>query len=56
MAMMKFGFDDFVTADKQQHDFATRAGFRSLFLPPQPQKRRDTGGFARLAAGLSALR
>jgi hypothetical protein len=34
VAMMKFGFDDFVTADKQQHDFATRAGIRSVFLPP----------------------
>lgn len=34
VAMMEFGFDDFVTADKQQHDFATRAGFRSTFLPP----------------------
>lgn len=34
VAMMEFGFDDFVTADKQQHDFATRAGFHSIFLPP----------------------
>ena len=34
VAMMEFGFDDLVTADKQQHDFATRAGFRSVFLPP----------------------
>ena len=34
MAMMEFGFDDFVTADKQQHDFATRTGMRSVFLPP----------------------
>ncbi len=34
VAMMKFGFDDFVTADKQQYDFATRAGMRSVFLPP----------------------
>ena len=34
VAMMEFGFDDFVTADKQQHDFATRAGVRSIFLPP----------------------
>jgi predicted nucleic acid-binding protein len=33
-AMMEFGFDDFVTSDKQQHDFATRAGMRSVFLPP----------------------
>ena len=35
VAMMEFGFDDFVTADKQQHDFAIRAGLRSIFLPPQ---------------------
>ena len=34
VAMMEFGFDDFVTADKQQHEFATRAGLRSIFLPP----------------------
>lgn len=34
VAMMEFGFDEFVTADKQQHDFATRAGMRSVFLPP----------------------
>ena len=34
VAMMEFGFDAFVTADKQQHDFATRAGLRSVFLPP----------------------
>ena len=34
VAMMGFGFDDFVTADKQQHDFAMRAGVRSIFLPP----------------------
>ncbi|MBI3850977.1 MAG: type II toxin-antitoxin system VapC family toxin [Verrucomicrobia bacterium] len=34
VAMMEFGFDEFVTADKQQHDFATRAGVRSVFLPP----------------------
>ncbi len=34
VAMMELGFDDFVTADKQQHDFATRAGFHSTFLPP----------------------
>jgi len=34
VAMMEFGFDDFVTSDKQQHDFATRAGMRSVFLPP----------------------
>jgi predicted nucleic acid-binding protein len=34
VAMMEFGFDEFVTADKQQHDFATRAGFSSIFLPP----------------------
>lgn len=34
VAMMELGFDDFVTADKQQHDFATNAGIRSVFLPP----------------------
>lgn len=34
VAMMAFGFDDFVTSDKQQHDFATCVGFRSIFLPP----------------------
>lgn len=34
VAMMEFGFDDFVTADKQQHEFATRAGMCSVFLPP----------------------
>ena len=34
VAMMEFGFDDFVTADKQQHDFAKRTGVRSIFLPP----------------------
>ncbi len=33
-AMMEFGFDEFVTADKQQHDFVMRAGMRSVFLPP----------------------
>jgi predicted nucleic acid-binding protein len=34
VAMMEFGFDQFVTADRQQHDFATRAGYTSIFLPP----------------------
>ena len=34
VAMMEFGFDEFVTSDKQQHDFAPRAGMRSVFLPP----------------------
>ena len=34
LAMMEFGFDHFVTADRQQHEFATRAGFHSVFLPP----------------------
>jgi hypothetical protein len=34
LAMMEFGFDHFVTADKQQHDFAVRAGIQSVFLPP----------------------
>ena len=34
VAMMEFGFDDFITADKQQHDFAIRVGIHSIFLPP----------------------
>ena len=34
VAMMEFGFDEFVTADKQQHDFAVRAGYPATFLPP----------------------
>lgn len=34
VAMMEFGFDDFVTADRQQYDFATRAGLHSVLLPP----------------------
>ena len=34
VTMMEFGFDDFITADRQQHDFATRAGVGSVFLPP----------------------
>ena len=34
MAMMDFGFDEFVTADKQQHDFAVRAGYTATFLAP----------------------
>ena len=34
VAMMEFGFDEFVTADKQQHDFAVHTGMRSVFLPP----------------------
>jgi len=34
VAMMNFGFDSFVTADKQQHDFAVRAGYPATFLPP----------------------
>jgi len=34
VAMMKFGFDVFVTADKQQHDFAMRIGVHSIFLAP----------------------
>jgi len=34
VAMMEFGFEHFVTADKQQHDFATRVGIHSVFLPP----------------------
>jgi predicted nucleic acid-binding protein len=34
VAMMEFGFDEFITADKQQHDFAVRAGYPATFLPP----------------------
>jgi predicted nucleic acid-binding protein len=34
VAMMEFGFDEFVAADKQQHDFAVRAGYAATFLPP----------------------
>jgi len=34
VALMEFGFDHFVTADKQQHDFALSAGFTGVFLPP----------------------
>jgi hypothetical protein len=34
VAMMDFGFYEFVTADKQQYDFAIAAGIRSVFLPP----------------------
>ena len=34
VAMMGFGFDHFVTADKQQHDFAVSAGVTAVFLPP----------------------
>jgi predicted nucleic acid-binding protein len=34
VAMMEFGFDEFVTADKQQHEFVMRAGMHSVFLPP----------------------
>lgn len=34
VAMMEFGFDEFVTADKQQCDFAIRCGIRVIFLPP----------------------
>ena len=33
VAMMEFGFDEFVTADKQQYDFAIRAGYSATFLP-----------------------
>jgi len=33
VAMMEFGFDEFVTADKQQYDFAMRAGYAATFLP-----------------------
>jgi predicted nucleic acid-binding protein len=34
VALMEFGFDHFVTADRQQHDFAQTAGYNSIFLPP----------------------
>jgi predicted nucleic acid-binding protein len=34
LAIMEFGFDHFVTADKQQHDFAVRAGIHSIYLAP----------------------
>jgi hypothetical protein len=34
VAVVQFGFDHFVTADKQQYDFATRVGIHSVFLPP----------------------
>jgi hypothetical protein len=34
VAMMEFGFDHFVTADLQQHEFARIAGYHSVFLPP----------------------
>lgn len=34
LAIMEFGFDHFVTADKQQHEFAVRTGIHSVHLPP----------------------
>ena len=34
VAMMEFGFDHFVTSDRQQHDFALAAGYTSVLLPP----------------------
>lgn len=34
VGMLGLGFDCFVTADKQQHEFAIRAGYQSVFLPP----------------------
>jgi hypothetical protein len=34
LAIMDFGFDHFVTADKQPHDFAVRVGIHSILLPP----------------------
>ena len=34
VAMMEFGFDHFVTADHQQHQFALAAGYTSVLLPP----------------------
>jgi predicted nucleic acid-binding protein len=34
VAIMEFGFDDFITADKQQHDFAASVGVRAVFLSP----------------------
>ena len=33
VALMAFGFDHFVTADKQQHDFAVSTGLTCVFLP-----------------------
>jgi hypothetical protein len=32
VSMMTFGFDCFVTADRQQHEFANTAGLRCIFL------------------------
>jgi len=34
VAIMHFGFDHFITADKQQHDFAVSIGLTSVFLSP----------------------
>ena len=34
VAMMEFGFDHFVTGDRQQHQFALAAGYPSVLLPP----------------------
>lgn len=34
VAMVQFGFDRLVTADKQQYAFATHIGIQSVFLPP----------------------
>ncbi len=34
VAMMEFGFDRFVTADRQQQEFALAAGYSAVFLPP----------------------
>jgi hypothetical protein len=31
---VEIGFDRFVTADKQQHEFAVRTGIHSVHLPP----------------------
>ncbi|MGO9200353.1 MAG: type II toxin-antitoxin system VapC family toxin [Limisphaerales bacterium] len=34
VAMMELGFDQFVTGDRQQHQFALAAGYSSVLLPP----------------------
>jgi len=34
ISMMELGFEHFVTADKQQYDFAVQIGLTSILLPP----------------------
>ena len=34
VALLEFGFDHLVTADKQQYEFALRAGYSADLLPP----------------------